>query len=166
MLLRSIPLVSSLALVFLLVACDSNTDPDVSARFIAQLSGDEEVPPVTTDAVGTASFELNRAETELRYTLDVEDLANITQSHIHIGPEGANGQVIVFLFGPGGNATITDRATLATGTIVEADLVAATGFDQTMEHLIELLEQGNAYVNVHTTQHGGGEIRGQVESLP
>jgi hypothetical protein len=32
----------------------------------------------------------------------------------------------------------------------------------TADHLAELLD-GNLYINIHTAENGGGEIRGQVE---
>jgi hypothetical protein len=33
---------------------------------------------------------------------------------------------------------------------------------QSLEDLVEVIEAGGAYVNVHTVAHRGGEIRGQL----
>ena len=52
------------------------------------------------------------------------------------------------------------------GTITAADVLTVpaqgiTGGD--LSELLRILKSGNAYVNVHTTNHPGGEIRGQVK---
>jgi hypothetical protein len=48
---------------------------------------------------------------------------------------------------------------IADGTI---DLTAAMTKGVSSDSLMVLLNNGNAYINVHTAAHGGGEIRGQV----
>jgi glucose/arabinose dehydrogenase len=135
-----------------------------STRFSAELSGDQEVPPVDTAASGDASFTLSEDGTELEFELQVANIQDVTQAHIHLAPPGVNGPVVAFLFGfvPGG-VTIDD-GTLAEGTITEDDLIArpAVGFGGTMEELIARIRAGDAYVNVHTIDHPGGEIRGQL----
>jgi hypothetical protein len=145
------------------VGCDSGTDPD-TITFSAQLTGGAEVPAVTTNGSGSATFELNAAETELTYTLTGANLQSIAQSHIHIGPADANGPVVAFLFGPNENLTVTTSQTIQSGTLTEADVIeqATIGFDGTFASLIEALEQGEAYVNIHTAANAGGEVRGQI----
>ena len=134
-----------------------------SSHFVATQSGDEEVPPVDTRGRGTAVFSLSEDGSRLDYKLITANVANITQSHIHIGPVGANGPVVVFLFGlvPEG---VTSTGLLAQGTIVEADLIPreAIGFGGTMPELVAAMRSGGAYVNVHTLAFPGGEVRGQV----
>ena len=175
---------SSLALVALalLAACaDDRSTPTAPNTFIvplyangssdgtshhsvAPLSGDEEVPPVDTRAVGNAIFWLSDDGTALRYRLVTSRMQDITQSHIHIAPRGVNGPVVVFLFGL--VAAGQDNAgILAEGTITAANLIArpAIGFGATMPELVAAMRNGNAYVNVHTTSWPGGEIRGQIK---
>ncbi|WP_336363637.1 CHRD domain-containing protein [Halalkalicoccus salilacus] len=92
--------------------------------------------------------------------------SRVTQAHIHLGAEGENGPVIVWLYPEEGEEPelIEGRfdGTLATGTITEDDLVGPLE-GASFEEAAERLESEGAYVNVHTEQHPGGEIRGQIE---
>ena len=142
------------------------------ANFGTHASGDHEVPPRDTRAQGQAIFQLSRDGTELSYRLIASNIENVVASHIHVGAAGTNGPIVTFLFGnvpPGGGRT---DGVLATGTITAANLIGPlTG--QPLSALIDAIEAGNAYVNVHTndgvdpTNTGpgdfpGGEIRGQL----
>lgn len=141
-------------------------------NFIATLSGAEEVPARDTLARGTAVLQLNADGTELSYRLIVANIDNVVASHIHIGAAEVNGPVVAFLFGAepaGGGRT---SGVLATGTITAGDLVGPLA-GQPLSALVDALESGNAYVNVHTndgvapTNTGpgdfpGGEVRGQI----
>lgn len=135
-----------------------------SRNFVSPLSGDEEVPPVATQARGNAVFHLSKDGQSLEYKLIVTGLENVTQSHIHIAPKGANGPVVVFLFGfvAGG---VTENGVLAQGTITQANLIPrpAIGFGATMPELLAAMRSGGAYVNVHTVAVPAGAIRGQIK---
>jgi hypothetical protein len=50
---------------------------------------------------------------------------------------------------------------LATGTITAADLVGPLA-GQPLSALVDAMEAGETYVNVHTSQFPAGEIRGQI----
>jgi CHRD domain len=142
-------------------------------NFVTPLSGAEEVPSRPTLARGAAVFQLSPDGSELSYRLIASNIDNVVASHIHVGPAGTNGPVVAFLFGsvpPGGGRT---DGVLATGTITAANLVGPLA-GQPMSALVDALESGNAYVNVHTndgvapTDTGpgdfpGGEIRGQID---
>lgn len=155
------------AMMFLVlphVACEDGSGPSAQTfsaslsegnepheRFRApSLSGENEVPAVTTDATGSATFTLNGST--LSFTLDVADIDNVSAAHIHRGAEGENGGVMVGLFeGPTTDAGFT--GTLAEGTVEIHDSVAAH------------MRDGTAYVNVHTTENPGGEIRDQIAGV-
>ena len=51
---------------------------------------------------------------------------------------------------------------LAEGVITEASLVGSLEGAE-LSVLIEAMEAGNTYVNVHTAQIPGGEVRGQID---
>ncbi len=134
-----------------------------SDNFVATASGGEEVPANNSRGRGTAVFHLSEDGTTLHYKLIVANIDNVTQSHIHLAPEGVNGPVVVFLFGfvPGG---VTENGVLAEGDITAANLIArpAIGFGATMPELVAAMRNGGAYVNVHTVAIPPGEVRGQV----
>jgi hypothetical protein len=143
-----------------------------SGNFRAHLTGDEEVPANESLAQGQAIVEVNEDETEISYRLIASNIENVVASHIHVGAAGVNGPVVAFLFGnvPAGGGR-TDGV-LATGTITAADLVGPL-VGQPLSVLIDEIESGNAYVNVHTNDgiapantgpgdFPGGEIRGQL----
>jgi CHRD domain len=151
-------------------------------NFGTPLSAAEEVMPagVVNDSMGRGNtiFHLNAAGTELSYKLIVANIENVFMAHIHQGPIGMNGPVVVWLYpstapapGPAGGGRITGP--VAEGTITAANLVGPLA-GQPLSALVALLSNGNAYANVHTddgvaptnTGRGdfpGGEIRGQVE---
>jgi len=115
--------------------------------FLATLLGSNEVPPVTTNANGAASLELDNTQTQLTYLVAVSNISNITASHIHRGAAGANGGIIHPL-------------PFAAGAFAPGSPIAGT-IDLTPEDLNDLL-LGDFYINVHTTTNPGGEIRGQI----
>lgn len=136
------------------------------------LSGDEEVPARLTRARGTAIFHLSEDRLSVDYKLIVANIENVVASHIHVGPAGANGPVVVFLFGnapPGGGRL---NGVIAEGTFTAANLVGPLA-GQPLSVLVDQIIGGNAYVNVHTNDgvgdpntgpgdFPGGEVRGQI----
>ncbi len=147
-----------------------------AAQWVAVLFGQFEVPPRTTPAHGVAEFSMNDDGT-ITYELFVEDISNVIMAHIHMAPVGVNGPVVVWLFPVGGPPPAAPGGgpfdgELATGTITASNLVGPLA-GHPLGDLVAILNNGNAYVNVHTddgvapanTGPGdfpGGEIRGQV----
>jgi CHRD domain len=148
-----------------------------SLKFKTKLSGDQEVPVRVTGARGQAEFKLSKDGTELRYKLNVSKINNVFQAHIHMAPAGSNGPVVVWLFpsttpipGPVGGGRFNGK--IAEGTITAANLVGPLA-GQELSVLVDAIQAGNAYVNVHTSDgiepgntgpgdFPGGEIRGQL----
>ncbi|MDO9017674.1 MAG: CHRD domain-containing protein [Deltaproteobacteria bacterium] len=112
-----------------------------ATMFNATMTGREQVPPVYgTSATGTGSFALSADRTSLDYTVE-HTLEAPTEAHLHIGIAGESGAVLLPL-------------TVAPGTL--SGTVPVTP-DQAWA-----IEQGRAYVDVHSAEHPDGEIRGQV----
>ena len=135
--------------------------PEVQRNFFAVLSGGEEVPANDSPGRGVAKFQLSEDGLSLHYSLAVANIENVTASHIHLAPAGTNGGVVVFLFGPAAPAGPL-AGKIAVGTITGANLINALA-GQPLSALLDHMNAGNAYVNVHTSQIPGGEIRGQIQ---
>ena len=132
-------------------------------RFVALLRGRNEVPPVETSAAAFASFELNDDGTlsyELRAITSIQDA---TQAHIHLGARDRNGPVVAFLMPLDTNGVNFERGDIiASGVIADTNVIARTNFTPSVSNLVQRLRQGRAYANLHTIDHPGGEVRGQV----
>jgi hypothetical protein len=112
-------------------------------KFMATLSGAEEVPPVETAGTGSADVTWNSGTKELSWTIDFSGLSGpATAAHFH-GPAdpGANAGPVI---------TIEDLESPSEGTATLTDEQAAD------------LAAGKWYVNVHTAANPDGELRGQV----
>jgi hypothetical protein len=85
-------------------------------------------------------------------------------SHIHCGPSGQNGPIVVWLAGnPGGElAWDFDGKWIDNAGFTDADVIPGTGCGDNLADLIESLRNGGTYVNVHTRANPGGEVRGQI----
>ena len=146
-----------------------------SQDFVANLSGEHEVPRRLTDATGVATFQLSEDGTALSYTVNVADIENVFAAHIHCGPKRVNGPIGVTLFaGAVGGGPIS--GTLAEGTITVPDSGNACGWAD-VAAVVAAITSNNAYVNVHTNDgvappntgpgdFPGGEIRGQLLVAP
>ncbi len=131
-------------------------------NFTATLSGDQEVPPVLTDTSGKANFHANKAETEIRFRLSLkraDGVLGAAGAHIHCAPAGVNGPVVAFLAGvvPGGlDGKVDIRATLTVDNIVNPACGA------TVSDLLDAMQAGDTYVNVHSGPISSGVVRGQI----
>jgi CHRD domain len=129
--------------------------------FSTPLTGMEEVPPVNTNSTGIALFEL--VKDNINFKVNVTNLDNIKEAHIHTGEFGQNGEVIVSLYKP---ATPMDvvNGSLVEGKINAVDLQGALK-GKTVNDLVQLMNNTKTYVNIHTEQYPNGEIRGQITSV-
>jgi len=136
---------------------------------VTLLSGDEEVPPRVTDANGGLTVRLSDDGQTMYYTLVVKDIRDIVQAHIHMAAKGVNGSIIVWLFPSArANAVVLPpnggpvRELVYSGQFTAADFRSPFA-GQPMSVLVDAIQAGNAYGNVHTTTFPGGEIRGQLD---
>lgn len=107
-----------------------------------RITGAEEVPPVNTSAQGSGTFTVNRDKT-VSGRFSVSGLTPIA-AHIHEGSPGQNGPIII---------TLTRNS--------DSDWVVPNGAKLT-EAQYSAYRAARLYVNFHTTQHKGGEVRGQI----
>jgi hypothetical protein len=119
--------------------------PSMAKSFHASLSGAQEVPPVAGSGTASADFKLDPATKTLTWTVTYSGLSSdAVASHIH-GPAamGANAGVEVNLAPNGMASPLTGSAVLTDAQITD-------------------LSSGNTYINIHTANNKGGEIRGQI----
>jgi len=158
-------LVSLPVLLFLLLGIAAAPVLAVSNRnFATHLSGNEEVPPVETRAQGQAVFTLSKDGQTLYYKLIAANIENVMMSHIHLAAKGVNGPIVAWLYPSSPPMVLIPgrfNGLLAQGAITAANLVGPLA-GMSLSDLIAAMEAGNAYVNIHTTQYPGGEIRGQI----
>jgi hypothetical protein len=134
--------------------------------------------PLTINSTGSGDFEatISKDGTTITYTETYQGLSSaVTQSHIHFGRPAISGRIVLFLCTnltppmgvPTPQACPAFLATI-TGTLTEADVIAVPGqgIDSGADgfaEMIQAIKLGAAYVNVHTVNHPGGEIRGRLD---
>lgn len=113
-----------------------------TVKLKANLSAAEEVPPTKSSGTGSVNATFDTASKKLTWDGSYSGLTGpATAAHFHAGEKGKNGGVAIPI-APAtsplkGEATLNDQQA--------ADLMA-----------------GKLYVNVHTAENKGGEIRGQL----
>jgi hypothetical protein len=141
-----------------------NSQKQTQQTFQAKLSGNNEVPPVTTSATGMAQFQLSTDGKALSYTLTANNIKDIKASHIHQGKTGGNGQPVVPLSIENAKMDYGCQCMLPAsgkGTITSNNLQGSMAGKQ-ISDLVSIIKNGQAYVNIHTEQNKNGEIRGQI----
>ena len=127
----------------------------------AQLSGNNEVPPVQTKATGEGEF-TKVANATMKYRVNITGISNATGAHIHMGKMGANGDVIADLLNtPTSKDKDTAYGMIIRGNISDSSLKGPMQ-GKTLNDLATAIESGDVYVNVHTAGHKNGEVRGQL----
>ena len=126
-------------------------------KFVATLSGQEEVPPTNSQATGMADFTITGENAE--YSVNASNIQGVTAGHIHSGGQGENGPIVVTLFK---NDSPTNEVS-ETGSITVDKLEGPMAGKQ-LTDLVTAMSNGETYVNIHTEQNPNGEIRGQITS--
>jgi hypothetical protein len=114
-----------------------------AADVAVKLSGDQEVPPVASTATGLGTLVIKNDKT-VSGSIKTAGIEG-TMAHIHLAEPGKNGPPII---------TLTKTAD-NTWSVPEG---AKLSDDQ-----YKSFKDGNLYVNVHSAEHKGGEIRTQLK---
>ena len=144
--------------------------------YAAPLLGTSEVPVAITTGVGTARVTIDFDLVTMRVEANFSDLVgNVTASHIHccIAP-GANigvaTQTPTFIGFPSGvKAGSYDHTfDMSLATSYNAAFISNNGgtVGSAFNALVAGLNDGKAYLNVHTSTYPGGEIRGLLVPVP
>jgi len=106
------------------------------------LSGSQEVPPVTTQAKGSGTITVGD-DKSVKGSITTSGIT-ATAAHIHEGDAGKNGGVIIPLTKSGDGFAVPPGAKLT-------------------DAQYEAYKKGGLYVNVHSAANPGGEIRAQIK---
>jgi CHRD domain/PEP-CTERM motif len=161
-----------------------------AATFLfATLTNGAENPPTNPTTVagaprvsfGTATFVLNDAQTAMTFTAtitgidwngtqsaDIND--NLAAAHIHASPTvtpTTNAGVVWGFFGQPFNDNTPNDVVLTpfasgVGFTISGKWDAPEGNGTTLAAQLPNILSGHSYINFHTTQFGGGEIRGNI----
>lgn len=118
---------------------------DTQSVHVFTLSGDQEVPPVQTDAYGQAYLLYDSSNGAMTLNTWAWNLT-ATAAHIHLAEAGLNGEVVVEWEANADNEGVWQ---LPEGTILGSNEVTA-------------LQMANLYIDIHTEANPDGEIRGQI----
>ncbi len=143
---------------------DSATGPaDASTgepvQYSVVMSAAAEVPPCSSapsTASGNATVLLDAAGDTLVFLITYSGLSgDVTFGHIHYGDASQSGPFVLPFTGSLANPIMV--------TLKAEDYLPKMGAPATFSDFITDLKAGKAYVNLHTTACGGGEIRGQIQ---
>ncbi|HYD59402.1 MAG TPA: CHRD domain-containing protein [Noviherbaspirillum sp.] len=155
-------------------ATGTSDTPGVSGAntLSATLSGFNEVPlTILSPGNGNAQLNIDRAGGSISYTLTYADVTSpVTQAHIHFGKVHTAGGIVAFLCSnasspPAGTPACPESGGTVTGTITSGQVVAQETQNvpaNDFRALVQAIDSGTAYVNVHTTRFPAGELRGQL----
>jgi hypothetical protein len=172
---RRIQLAGAVALLALLGVVGAAIAGGGGSKISERLTGYEEVPALSTTGSGKFQARIARFGDTIRYRLSYRDLESaVTQAHIHFGQEAVNGGISVWLCAnnppitgaPAGTQVCPPFPATISGEIGPEDVVGPTGqgievgaFDE----LVDAIDAGVTYANVHTVGRPGGEIRAQLD---
>jgi len=107
------------------------------------LSGNQEIPPVTTSASGTGTFTVG-ADKSVSGSVTVSGMS-ATVAHIHEAAAGTTGSIVIPL------------------TKISDSVWAVPAGAKLTDAQYESYKAGNLYYNVHSAAYKSGEIRGQIK---
>jgi hypothetical protein len=145
--------------------------------FVADLTGANEVPPVVSPGTGFAAVVLDPTAQTLQVNATFSGLtSNTNAAHIHCcAPLGTNvGVATTVPAFPGFPLGVTSGTyssvvfDLTQATIYNPAFITSQGGTIPLAEaaLIAGIVNGMTYLNIHTVNNPGGEIRGQLEPVP
>lgn len=178
------------SLLLVLVICLWGSTATADTILFANITNSQENPPAVPTLVGgaprpasfgVALFNLNDAMTTLTFTATVFNIDftgsqtadpndNISAAHIHAGPlvtPTTNGGVVWGFIGtPFNDTNPTDTVVtpfpIGVGAFITSKWDAPEGNNTTLLAQLTHILNGRSYINFHTTQFPGGEIRGAI----
>ncbi len=156
-------IIISLGLAISALALTPYSFAQSTQSFSANLTGGEEVPPVTTTTRGSVQVTPNRLTSAIAYKLSLYNTVGVTAAHLHCGVKGQNGPVVAFLFGQGGGSQVNGTVNVSANDLaVESSGTTCSPAINNKTDLIQALNDGRIYANAHSVSIPSGVVRGQL----
>lgn len=139
-------------------------------RYWTALTGNQQIPLVKTDALGFVGLKFQDDLNRFVFTVNAENIGNVTGIYIYKGKENQNGTVVLDLMKAERDLEMDKRiinvtsegkmtGTLTTGGITKKELQGELK-DKSVSDFYNLMTNGSIYVSILTKDFPKGEIRG------
>ena len=139
-------------------------------RFWSILTGNQQTPPVTTNAIGYVSLKFQDDRTRLMYSVHAEHIGKVTAVYLYQKGEAQNGTIVLDLLHSPRELKSIDKVvdktlqgetkgTVSMGAAISDDLQGQLK-GKTLTDLHKLIDNGTVYVIINTKDFPNGEIRG------
>jgi plastocyanin len=125
--------------------------------FAASLSGDDMIPPIYTDASGTAVVKGN--DNVLRYEIKLVNIDRVSAINFHQGSNDEIGDIIATLYSK--TVPTPSKDLTIKGDLNQLNFVGPMK-GKSISNLIDSIKAGKVYVNVKSMDFPDGEIRGSL----
>jgi hypothetical protein len=139
-------------------------------RFWSILTGDQQTPSVTTDAIGYVGLKFQDDRTRLLYIVNAEHIGKVTDVYLYHIDNTQNGTIVLDLLHSPRELKSIDKVvdktpqgktkgTVSMGGAISDDLQGQLK-GKTLSDLHKLIDNGTVYISIHTKDFPNGEIRG------
>ncbi len=140
-------------------------------RYWSVLTGEQQIPPVTTNALGYVGLKFQDDRTRLVYIVNAEHIGKVTAVNLYQIDKAQNGTIVLdLLHSPRQLMKVVDKVvdkttegktkgTISLGGATKDDLQGKLK-GKPLSNLHELMVNGSVYVSIHTKDLPNGEIRG------
>jgi hypothetical protein len=173
-LMRSLPYLLVIASIGLSIQLLNNNPITYAAedldRYWSILTGDQQTPPVTTDALGYVGLKFQDDRTRLVYNVNAEHIGKVTAVYLYQTDKAQNGTTVLDLLHSPRELKSIDKVvdktpqgktkgTVSMGGAISDDLQGQLK-GKSLSDLLKLMVNGSVYVSIHTKDFPHGEIRG------
>ena len=139
-------------------------------RYWSILTGDQQIPSVTTDAIGYVGLKFQDNRTRLTYSVHAEHIGKVTAVYLYQTDNAKNGTIVLDLLHSPRELKSIDKVidktpqgktkgTVSMGGAISDDLQGQLK-GKTLSDLHKLIDNGTVHVSIHTKDLPNGELRG------
>jgi hypothetical protein len=139
-------------------------------RFWSILTGDQQTPPVTTDAIGYVGLKFQDDRTRLMYSVHAEHIGKVTAVYLYQIDKTQNGTIVLDLLHSARELKSIDKVvdktpqgktkgTVSMGGAISDDLQGQLK-GKSLSDLHKLIDNETVYVTINTKDFPNAEIRG------